>query len=83
MNNFMINFDVNTRVQEIMNAVKSLDLRFEELRKRTPKSIDERMENLNEMAQIANEMEQYKLEMKELTRAKMESMLGNIDRMTK
>ena len=83
MNNFMINFDVNARVQEIMNAVKSLDLRFEELRKRTPKSIDERMENLNEMAQIANEMEQYKLEMKELTRAKMESMLGNIDRMTK
>ncbi len=83
MNNFMINFDANTRVQEIMNAVKSLDLRFEELRKRTPKSIDERMENLNEMAQIANEMERYKLEMKELTRAKMKSMLGNIDRLTK
>lgn len=83
MNNFMINFDANTRVQEIMNAVKSLDLRFEELRKRTPKSIDERMENLNEMAQIANEMERYKLEMKELIRAKMKSMLGNIDRMTK
>ena len=83
MNNFMINFDANTRVQEIMNAVKSLDLRFEELCKRTTKSIDERIENLNEMAQIANEMEQYKLEMKELTRAKMESMLGNIDRMTK
>lgn len=82
MDRFMINFDANTRVQEIMNASKSLYLRSEELRKRTPKSIDERMEILNELVQIANEMERYKSEMEELTRAKMESLLGNIDRMT-
>ncbi len=81
MDRFMINFDADTRVQEIMNAAKSLDLRFDELRKRTPKSIVERMEILNEMVQIANEMERYKLEMGELTRAKMKSVLGNIDRM--
>lgn len=81
MDRFMINFDANTRVQKIMNAVKSLDLRFEELRKRTPKSIDERMEILNEMVQIANEMERYKLEIKEIANAKLNSMIGNIERM--
>ena len=81
MDNFMISFDANKRAQEITNASKSLYLRSEELRKRTPKSIYERREILNELVQIANEMEQYKLEMEELARATMKSVLGNIERM--
>lgn len=83
MNNFMINFDANTRVQEIKNASTSLYLRANELHNRKPKSIQEALVITEEMTQIAADMEKYEAEIKEITNAKLNSMLGNIDRMTK
>ena len=81
MDNFMISFDANKRAQEIMNASKSLFLRSEELRRRVPKSIQEAMAINEEMIQIAKDMMNYEEEMRELAKAKINSMIGNIERM--
>lgn len=82
MNNFTIKFDANKRVEEIDNAMKSLSARFDELATRKSSSIQEAIDDFNELAQILDEMISYEKEMESLSMAKINSIIGNINRTT-
>lgn len=83
MDKFMISFDADKRVQEITSASTSLYLRANELHNRKPKSIQEALAITEEMTQIAADMKKYEAEITEIANAKLNSIIGNIDRMNR
>lgn len=82
MNNFTIEFDVNKRAEEIDNAMRSLSARFDELSTRKSATIQEAIDDFTELAQILDDMIAYEKELESLAMAKLNSIIGNINRTT-
>lgn len=80
--NFTIFFNAEDRMQSIRNATDCLMARLNELMERSPQTIGEKIEINHEMIEISKQLRAYEDESAKLLIAKIESLKGNVARIS-
>lgn len=80
--NFTIFFNAEDRMQSIRNAMDCLMARLNELMERSPQTIGEKIEINHEMIEISKQLRAYEDESAKLLIAKIESLKGNVARIS-